>query len=100
VTEALTAFLSIPDPLADETEDALDEVFGDLEVDLGGIGEVIGWDANADRVRLALRADEPERVIAVLVATLRRLDVRPPSRLVASDATTGATVYERSLGPG
>jgi hypothetical protein len=48
-------------------------------------------------VRLHLEADEPERVIAVLVETLRRLDVRPPSKLVASDPMTGETLYERSL---
>jgi hypothetical protein len=64
VAEALTAFLSIFDPLADRTEAALDDVFG---------------------------------VIAVLVETLRRLDVRSPSKLVASDPATGAKLYERSL---
>jgi len=98
VTEALTTFLSIQDPLDDETEDALEDTFGDLEVSLGGIGELVGWDADADGVRLHLLADEPERVIALLVETLRTLQVEPPSRLVASDPDDGTTLYERSLG--
>jgi hypothetical protein len=97
VAEAMTAFLSISDPLTDETEEELDEVLGELEVDVGGIGEVVGWDVDAEGVRLHLEADEPERVIAVLVETLRRLDVRPPSKLVASDPMSGETLYERSL---
>ena len=98
MAETLTVFLSIQDPLGDETEEALEEAFVDLEVDLGGIGEVEGWDADADGVVLHLLADEPERVIALLVATLHALDVQPPSKLVASDPTNGSTLYERSLG--
>ena len=97
MAEALTAFLSIQDPLGDETEAAIEDAFGDLEVNLGGIGEVVGWDADAEGVQLHLLADEPERVIAVLVDTLHRLDVQPPSPLVASDPTTGTRLYERSL---
>lgn len=93
----MTAFLSILDPLGDETERAIDEAFYDLEVRLGGIGEVVGWDAYADGVQLHLSADEPERVIAVLIETLQALDVRPPSKLVASDRASGAILYERSL---
>lgn len=98
MAEALTVFLSIQDPLDDATEDALEEAFVDLEVNLGGVGELMGWDADADGVQLHLLADEPERVIAILLETLRTLDVRPPSKLVASDPTNGATLYERSLG--
>jgi hypothetical protein len=37
-------------------------VFGDLEVDLGGIGGVPGWDIDADGVRLYLDADETRRM--------------------------------------
>jgi hypothetical protein len=98
VAEALTAFLSTQDPLHDETEDALDEAFSDLEVNLSGVGELEGWDVDADGVQLHLLADEPERAIAILVETLHRLDVQPPSRLVASDPTNGTTLYERYLG--
>lgn len=94
----LTAFLSIQDPLDVETEDAIEEAFSDLEVSLGGVGEVVGWDADADGVQLHLLADEPECVIAILVETLHTLDLQPPSKLVASDPTNGATLYERSLG--
>jgi hypothetical protein len=65
---------------------------------LGGIGEVVGWDANAEGVQLHLLADEPERVFAVLIETLHTLDVQQPSTLVASDPASGATLYERSLG--
>jgi hypothetical protein len=97
VAEALIAFLSIPDPLADETEDELDEVFGDLEVDVGGIGEVTGWCVDADGVRLFLAAQEPARVIRALIETVRRLDVRPPSKLVANDPDSGAKLYEQTL---
>lgn len=97
MAEALTVFLSIQDPLGDETEGAIEEAFGDLEVSSGGIGEVVGWDADADGVQLHLLADDPERVIALVVETLHRLDVQPPSKLVATDPTTGATLYERSL---
>jgi len=97
VAEALTVLLSIQDPLDDETEEAIEEAFDDLGVDLGGIGEVVGWDADADGVQLHLMADEPERVIAVLVDALPRLQVQPPSRLIASDPTSGATLYERPL---
>jgi uncharacterized protein YuzE len=95
VAEALTAYLSIADPLADETGDELDDVFGDLEVDLGGIGEVIGWDVHADGARLHLAAEEPARVIAVLVPALRKLPVASPWRLVASDPETSEELYER-----
>jgi hypothetical protein len=97
VSEALTAFLSIENPLHDETEAAIEAAFDDLEVSLGGIGELVGWDADADRVELRLVADEPERVIALLVETLRTVDVQPPSRLVASDPANGTKLYERNL---
>ena len=97
MAEALTAFLSIQDPLDDGTEDAIEEAFDDLGVSLGGIGEIVGWDADAEGVQLHLVADEPEPVIALLVDTLHRLRVQPPSRLVASDPTNGARLYERSL---
>ena len=98
MTEALTTFLSIQDPLADEIEDALEAAFGDLEVSLGGIGELVGWDVDADGVQLHVLADEPERVIALLVETLRALEVQSPSKLVASDPDDGTTLYERALG--
>jgi hypothetical protein len=97
VAEALTAFLSIEDPLHDETEDALEEAFGDLEVNVGGIGELVGWDVDADGVQVHLLADEPERVIAVLVETLHALGARPPTKLVASDPASGTPLYERWL---
>ena len=70
MAEALTAFLSIQNPLGDETEDAIQEAFDDLEVSLGGVGELVGWDADADGVQLHLLADAPERVIALVVGTL------------------------------
>jgi hypothetical protein len=97
MAEALLVFLTVEDPLGDETENAIEEAFGDLDWRLGGIGEVVGWDAAAEGLQLHLMAEEPERVIAVLAETLRALDVRPPSKLVASDPASGETLYERSL---
>jgi hypothetical protein len=97
VAEALTAFLAIQDPLSDETDEAITTAFEDLELTLGGIGEVVGWDAAADGVQLHLLADEPERVTPLLIQTLRTLDVQPPSKLVAMDPASGATLYERSI---
>jgi hypothetical protein len=97
VAEVLTAFVSISQPLEEETDEAMTAAFEDLEVGLGGIGEVIGWDAAADGVQLHVLADEPKRVIALMIGTLRTLDVQPPTRLVASDPASGATLYERSL---
>jgi hypothetical protein len=99
VAEALTAFLCIHDPLGDETKQAIEEAFDNLDWRLGGIGEVVGWDADATGVQLQLLADEPQRVIPLLIEALRPLDVPPPSRLVATDPATGATLYERSLPP-
>ena len=97
MAEALTIFLTIEDPLGDETENAVEEAFDDLDVRLGGIGEVVGWDAAAEGLQLHLLAEEPERVIAELPETLHALDVQPPSKLVASDPASGDTLYERSL---
>ena len=97
MTEALTAFLSIEDPLLDETEEALEEALGDLEVDVGGIGELVGWDVDADGVQVHLLAEEPERVIAVLAEALPALGARPPTKLVASDPASGAALYKRLL---
>ena len=74
---------SIRDPLDDAIEDAIEEDFDELEVNLGGIGEIVGWDADADGVQL--HSDEPERVIALLVDTLHRLPVQTPSRLISGD---------------
>jgi hypothetical protein len=45
----------------------------------------------------AMATDEPERVIAMLGETVRKLDVRPPSKVVASDPMTAETLYECSL---
>ena len=98
MAEALTVFLTVEDPLGDETENAFEEGFDDLDLQLSGIGEVVGWDASADGLQLHLMAAEPERVIAVLTETLHALDVvQPPSRLVSSDPASGHTLYERSL---
>jgi hypothetical protein len=97
VAEALTAFLSIPDPLGGETDEAIHDAFDELDRRLSGIGEVVGWDADVEGVQLYLLADEPPRVIRLLIEALRALDVAPPSRLVATDPATGATLYERSL---
>jgi hypothetical protein len=97
VAEALTIFMTVQDPLGDETENAIEEAFDDLEVRIGGIGEVVGWDADADGLQLHLVAEEPERVIALLSETLHALDAKPPSKLVASDLASGDTLYERSL---
>jgi hypothetical protein len=97
VAEALTAFLSIPDPLGDETEEAIQEAFDDLDGRLSGIGEVVGWDADSKGLQLHLLADEPQRVIPLLIEAVQALDMPPPSKLVATDPATGATLYERSL---
>jgi hypothetical protein len=61
VAEALTAFLSIPDPLGDETKDAIQEAFDDLDWRLSGLGEFVGSDADVNGVELHLLADEPQR---------------------------------------
>jgi hypothetical protein len=98
VAEALTVFLSIPDPpLGDRTEEVIQEAFDNLDWRVSGIGEVVGWDADVKGVQLQLLADEPQRVIPFLIEALHALDVRPPSKLVAADPATGATLYERSL---
>jgi hypothetical protein len=97
MAEALTAFLSIPDPLGDETEEAIEEAFDNLDWRLSGIGEVVGWDADSKGLQLHLLADEPQRVIPLLIEVLHALDVPPPWKLVATDRATGATLYERSL---
>ena len=96
MAEALTAFLSIRDALGDE-EEAIRAAFDNLGWKLSGIGEVVGWDADVDGVQLHLLADEPQRVIPLVMETLHALDVPPPSKLVATDPATGATLYERSL---
>jgi hypothetical protein len=44
MTEALTVFPTVQDP-GDETENAVEEAFDDLGLRLGGIGEVVGWEA-------------------------------------------------------
>jgi hypothetical protein len=36
------------------TENAVEEAFDDLELRLGGIGEVVGWDAGAEGIQLHL----------------------------------------------
>jgi hypothetical protein len=95
--EQLTAFLTLEDPLSDETEAAIEAAYADLEVDVGGIGEAFGWDADGDGVQLHLLAEEPERVIAVLAGTIAALGARPPARVVATDPATGVTLYEREL---
>jgi hypothetical protein len=97
VAEALTAFLSIPGALGDETRKAIQQAFGHLDWRLSGIGEVVGWDAEANGLELHLLADEPQRVIPLLMEALDALDVAPTSKLVATDPATGATLYERSL---
>jgi hypothetical protein len=98
VAEALTAFLAIPDPLGDETqEEAIEEAFGNLDWRLSGIGEVVGWDADIDGLQLHLLAEEPQRVIPLLLEALHALDVPRASKLVATDPATGAILYERSL---
>jgi hypothetical protein len=97
VAEALTAFLSIPDPLGDETDEATKEAFDNLDGRLTGIGEVVGWDADVKGLQLHLLADEPQRVIPLLIEALHALDVPPPSKLVVTDPATGAILYERSL---
>jgi hypothetical protein len=97
VAEALTAFLSIPDPLGDETREAIQEGFDNLDWRLSGIGEVVGWDADVEGLQLHLLADEPRRVIPLLIEALHALDVAPTSKLVATDPATGAILYERSL---
>lgn len=48
VAEALTALLSIPDPLGDETKEAIEEAFDELDGKLSAIGEVVGWDADIE----------------------------------------------------
>jgi hypothetical protein len=97
MAEDLTVFLTVEDPLDDETEDAVDEAFGALEVRLGGIGEAVGWDLSAEGVQLHVIGWEPERVIAELTQTLHALGAQPPSKLVACDRASGDTLYERSL---
>jgi hypothetical protein len=97
VAEAFTLFLEITDALADEREEALGEVFDDLNRNLMGIGEVVGWDADATGVQLLLLAEQPERVFATTVAKLRTLGAKPPWRLVAVDPVTGTTLYKRFL---
>jgi hypothetical protein len=97
VAEALTAFLSIPAPLGDETEEAIEEAFDELDWRLSGIGEVVGWDVDVKALQLHLMADEPPRVIPLLIEALRALEVPPPWKLVATNPATGATLYERSL---
>jgi hypothetical protein len=97
VAQALTAFLSVPDPLGDETEEAIQAAFDNLDWRLTGIGEAVGWDADVKGLEMHLLADEPQRVIPLLIEALQALDVLPPSKLVATDPATGATLYERSL---
>jgi hypothetical protein len=97
VAEALTAFLFIPDPLGDETKDVLEEAFDSLDWRLSGIGEVVGWDADVNGLQLHLLADEPQRVIQLLIEALYALDVPPPTKLVATNPATGSTLYERFL---
>jgi hypothetical protein len=96
VAEALTAFLSIPDALGDE-EEAIRAAFDNLDWKLSGIGEIVGWDADVNGVQLHLLAHEPQRVIPLLVEALHALDLPRPSKLVAADPASGATLYERSL---
>ena len=96
MVEALTAFLSIPDALGDG-EEAIRAAFDNLDWKLSGIGEVVGWDADVNGVQLHMLADEPQRVIPLVMETLHALDVPPPSKLVATDPATGATLYARSL---
>jgi hypothetical protein len=93
VSEVLTAFLSVALPFNEE----VDEVFQRLDGKLGGIGQMIGWDASPEELRLHVLADEPERAIALLAETLRELPVQPPTKLVARDPDSGAPLYERSL---
>ena len=97
VAEDLTALLSIPDPLRDEKKEAIEEAFDELDWRLSGIGEVVGWDAAVEGVQLHLLANEPQRVIPVLIEALHALDVPRPWKLVATDTATGAALYERHL---
>lgn len=85
------------DALADDTTEAVDEAFENLDADLMGIGEVVGWDADLEGVQLHVWAEEPERVIAIILAALRTLGTKPPWRLVAADPKTGTILYERAL---
>jgi hypothetical protein len=97
VAEALTALLSVPDPLEDETTEEIQEAFDKLDWKLSGIGEVVGWDADIQGVQLHLLAHEPQRVIPLVIEALRALDAPRPWKLVATDPATSATLYERSL---
>ena len=97
VAEALTASLSIPDPLGDETEQAVQEAFDNLDGRLSGIGEVVGWDADVRGLQLHLLADEPRRVVPLLIEALQAFGVPGPWKLVATDPATGGTLYERSV---
>jgi hypothetical protein len=97
MAEALTAFLSIPAPLGDETAEAIEKAFDELDWRLSGIGEVVGWDTDVKALQLHVLADDPTRVIPLLIEALHALDVPQPSKLVATDPATGAILYERSL---
>jgi hypothetical protein len=97
VAEGLTALLSIPDPLRDEKKEAIEEAFDELDWKLSGVGEVVGWDADVEGVQLHLLANEPQRVIPLLIDALHALDVPRPWKLVATDTATGAALYERDL---
>jgi hypothetical protein len=52
MAEALTVFLTVQHPLGDETENAFEEAFDDLDLRLGGIGEVVGWTRSSWRMTL------------------------------------------------
>jgi hypothetical protein len=71
VAEALTLLLTMTDALAEDTEAALDTAFEDLDASLMGIGEVVGWDTDSNGVQLHASAEEPERVITTIVASMR-----------------------------
>jgi hypothetical protein len=91
--EALTLFLTTGNALGDDVDEALVATFENLDADLMGIGEVVGWDDDGETVQFHVLAEEPARVIESIRAALVDLS----ARVEASDPATGSQLYQRQL---
>jgi hypothetical protein len=94
--DALTLFLTTGNALSDDVDEALVATFENLDADLMGIGEVVGWDDDGETVQFHVLAEEPARVIESIRATLVDLGVHS-ARVEASDPATGSQLYQRQL---